>query len=235
MSTRLYLNKETNLNFCVNCGHDLRALTNPKHCAHCGQKLNQGEGSKDWSHWDEVLGEDISVHAAVGRFLARQAWQPGPCKVGVIIRCDSTIEASLALHDEGLSKTLADWSRESLPLPGNCMMHPDGDLRLWRDAEDRLVSRAAAIAYYVFGVGLSRKWHIAAPLQAANRKAMVTVDENRMDFLLSYAGDMDQEKFQTRLLESMSMLEAKMGGLKTKSVTIPAVGRISSAVLFLVE
>jgi hypothetical protein len=236
MSNRLYPNKEERLNFCRHCGADLSAFKTPTFCVECGARLVSTPAvneTKDWSHWDEVLGEDVSVYTAVSRFMSRFWKGSSSLEIGVIIRTAGIIEASLAIHDEGLQEQLARLTRESAVLPGNCCLHPDGELRLWRDAQDRLVSRAAAAAYYVFGVGMSRKWHIGVPLQAQNRNALVTVEENRMDFKLVYADDMDQKKFELRLLESMSQLEAAIGsGISTKAVKLAPAGQMSSIVLF---
>ena len=233
--------------FCPRCGKPTkRLIPDPEFCGGCGLLLIALDDQEDqtvalanneltatyspYADLDDGQTWQIAFDGMVGRYA--DFGIPLPLEVGVIIDMGVPVEASMPMHRRNFDSKIADPSQR--PLPYNLMVDPFAKApKLWEDAKERCVSRAAAIAYYWGGKGLGKVWHFDEALDPKNLERLVTVDDQTIDFELRFLSDMlvnheESGEFNyTRVLpKALAALEGYLrDGINTQSRRVEAVGQ----------
>lgn len=177
---------------------------------------------------------DAGTHhqQALALMMARYtgAGRPLPLSVGVIIDMGVPVQCSLPLHRD-MNSQLSDPGRR--PLPFNLMTNwRRADAILWKDVEDRHISRAGAIAYYWGGDSHGKMWHFKECLDERVAGRLVTTDDSTIDFEIRLKPDMRDIHEESGILnysrvfaEGLPLLEKYLAeGISTKGRRISSVG-----------
>lgn len=234
--------------YCIRCGTPTEAFgPNPEFCGNCGNPIVStaaAPASASAPPKDEEtaamppynpypdLDAGVTMGDAIRAVVARHhlAERVLPFNVGVIIQMDAVVEATLPMHRQNMAAALSDPSAEKLPY--NLMANPFAEKpELWRDCKGRLISRAAAIAYYWGGASYGRRWHFQEPLSQTEEDRLVTVDERYIDFELRFQPDV-QDDYDI-VWKALGKLEELLDtGVNTKSRRIVSVGEAVSWAVF---
>jgi hypothetical protein len=234
------------MNFCHQCGNDLRKYTNPKFCIECGTSLNgdhtgppvfvQEQPESKHDEWEDIFNREIDVVQAVSEFMLRASG--APTKIGVLIRMHRDLEASVPWHQKSLDSQM---NQENPPFNLTVKAGDEGgEPELWRDSVGRVVPRAAAIAYHWGGDGAPAEWRIGSHLddkwegnyRNALESRLVTVEHDHIDFCIHFE-PMDRDELRANLKESLLALEGfLLDGVGSGKAQIAGVGRIKSISIF---
>ncbi len=178
----------------------------------------------------EALGLMMDRYMDAGRQL--------PLSVGIIIEMGVPVQASLPLHRD-MNSQLSDPGRR--PLPFNLMTSwRSKTALLWKDAKDRHVSRAGAVAYYWGGGRHGKMWHFTEELDERDLDRLVTTDDTTVDFEMRLKPDMRDLHEESGLLNYNRVLDMGLArlekylieGINTKDRRIDAIGAPIGWVMF---